>query len=199
MTRVPNLKTYSTIEAILNPKLRNFRMTASKKIDVFISKESIEKRVKELAEMINRDYQNQEVIIVCVLNGSFIFCADLVRHITVPLQVEMVSLSSYEGTESTGEVSFRLDVKQSLIGKNVILVEDIVDTGLTINFLLKHMKLKNLKSLKLCSLLLKRARLKIEVPVDYLGFDIEDKFVIGYGLDYDGDYRELPYIGVYGA
>jgi hypoxanthine phosphoribosyltransferase len=124
-------------------------MTASKKIDVFISKESIEKRVKELAEMINRDYQNQEVIIVCVLNGSFIFCADLVRHITVPLQVEMVSLSSYEGTESTGEVSFRLDVKQSLIGKNVILVEDIVDTGLTINFLLKHMKLKNLKSLKL--------------------------------------------------
>jgi hypoxanthine phosphoribosyltransferase len=158
-------------------------MTASKKIDVFISKESIEKRVKELAEMINRDYQNQEVIIVCVLNGSFIFCADLVRHITVPLQVEMVSLSSYEGTESTGEVSFRLDVKQSLIGKNVILVEDIVDTGLTINFLLKHMKLKNLKSLKLCSLLLKRARLKIEVPVDYLGFDIEDKFVIGYGLD----------------
>jgi hypoxanthine phosphoribosyltransferase len=171
-------------------------MTASKKIDVFISKESIEKRVKELAEMINRDYQNQEVIIVCVLNGSFIFCADLVRHITVPLQVEMVSLSSYEGTESTGEVSFRLDVKQSLIGKNVILVEDIVDTGLTINFLLKHMKLK---SLKLCSLLLKRARLKIEVPVDYLGFDIEDKFVIGYGLDYDGDYRELPYIGVYGA
>jgi hypoxanthine phosphoribosyltransferase len=174
-------------------------MTASKKIDVFISKESIEKRVKELAEMINRDYQNQEVIIVCVLNGSFIFCADLVRHITVPLQVEMVSLSSYEGTESTGEVSFRLDVKQSLIGKNVILVEDIVDTGLTINFLLKHMKLKNLKSLKLCSLLLKRARLKIEVPVDYLGFDIEDKFVIGYGLDYDGDYRELPYIGVYGA
>ncbi|MDD4975676.1 MAG: hypoxanthine phosphoribosyltransferase [Bacteriovorax sp.] len=174
-------------------------MTASKKIDVFISKELIEKRVKELAEMINSEYQNQEIIIVCVLNGSFIFCADLVRHITVPLQIEMVSLSSYEGTESTGEVSFRLDVRQSLIGKNVILVEDIVDTGLTINYLLKHMKLKNLKSLKLCSLLLKRARLKIEVPVDYLGFDIEDKFVIGYGLDYDGDYRELPYIGVYGA
>lgn len=174
-------------------------MTASTKIDVFISKESIEKRVKELAEMINRDYQNQEVIIVCVLNGSFIFCADLVRYLTVPVQIEMVSLSSYEGTESTGEVSFRLDVKQSLVGKNVILVEDIVDTGLTISFLLKHMKLKNLKSLKLCSLLLKRARLKIEVPVDYLGFDIEDKFVIGYGLDYDGRYRELPYIGVYGA
>ncbi|MDO9183413.1 MAG: hypoxanthine phosphoribosyltransferase [Bacteriovorax sp.] len=174
-------------------------MTAASKIDVFISKESIEKRVLELAEMINHDYQNQEIILVCVLNGSFIFCADLIRHIKIPVQVEMVSLSSYEGTESTGQVSFRLDVKQSLVGKNIIIVEDIVDTGLTINFLLQHMKLKNLKSLKLCSLLLKRARLKIPTPVDYLGFDIEDKFVIGYGLDYDGRFRELPYIGVYGA
>lgn len=174
-------------------------MTASRNIDVFISKAEIDTRVKELADKINHDYQNQEIVLVCVLNGSFIFCADLVRHIKVPVQIEFVSISSYEGTESTGEVSFRLDVKQSLVGKNVILVEDIVDTGLTISFLLKHMKLKNLKSLKLCSLLLKKARLKVEVPVDYLGFDIEDKFVIGYGLDFDGLYRELPYIGVYGA
>ena len=164
----------------------------------FISEAKIQTRVKELAAMINKDYAGQEVIIVGVLNGSFIFCADLFRHIKVPCQIEFVSLSSYEGTESSGEVSFRMDVKQSLVGKNVILVEDIVDTGLTISFLIKHMKLKNHKSLKLCSLLLKRARLKVEVPVDYLGFDIEDKFVIGYGLDFDGRYRELPYIGVYG-
>lgn len=174
-------------------------MTASKNVDVFISQDLIQKRVAELGEMINRDYQNQEIVLVCVLNGSFIFCADLIRQIKIPVQVEFVSLSSYEGTESSGQVSFRLDVKQSLDHKNVIIVEDIVDTGLTINFLLKHMKLKNLKSLKLCSLLLKRARLKTEVPVDYLGFDIPDKFVIGYGLDFDGRYRELPYIGVYGA
>ena len=173
-------------------------MKNTKPVKVFISEEKIQTRVKELAEMINRDYHNQEVVIVGVLNGSFMFCADLVRHLKVPTQLEFVSLSSYEGTESTGEVSFRLDVRQSLIGKNIILVEDIVDTGLTINFLLKHMKLKDLKSLKLCSLLLKRARLKIQVPIDYLGFDIEDKFVIGYGLDFDGNYRELPYIGVYG-
>ncbi len=172
--------------------------TATKPIGVFISEEKIAARVKELAAMINRDYEGKEVILVCVLNGSFIFCADLMRQIKIPVQVETVSLSSYEGTESSGQVSFRLDVKQSLVGKNVIIVEDIVDTGLTISFLLKHMKLKNLASLKLCSLLLKRARLKIEVPIDYLGFDIEDKFVIGYGLDYDGRYRELPYIGVYG-
>ncbi|MGZ3788916.1 MAG: hypoxanthine phosphoribosyltransferase [Bacteriovorax sp.] len=173
-------------------------MTASKPIGVFIPEEKIQAKVKELAERINSDYKNQEIVLVCVLNGSFIFCADLIRHIKVPVQVEMVSLSSYEGTESTGQVSFRLDVKQSLVGKHVILVEDIVDTGLTISFLLKHMKLKNVASLKLCSLLLKRARLKVDVPVDYLGFDIEDKFVIGYGLDFDGRYRELPYIGVYG-
>jgi hypoxanthine phosphoribosyltransferase len=173
-------------------------MTASKTIGVFISEEAIAKKVRELAGLINRDYENKEIILVCVLNGSFIFCADLIRQIKVPVQVEMVSLSSYEGTESSGQVSFRLDVKQSLVGKHVILVEDIVDTGLTIAFLLKHMKLKNLASLKLCSLLLKRARLKIDVPVDYLGFDIEDKFVIGYGLDFDGRFRELPYIGVYG-
>lgn len=167
-------------------------------IGVFISEDKIEARIKELAAMINRDYQGQEIVIVGVLNGSFIFCADLVRQIKVPTQIEFVSLSSYEGTESSGEVSFRLDVKQSLVGKNIIIVEDIVDTGLTVSFLLKHMKLKSPKSVKLCSLLLKRARMKVEVPVDYLGFDIEDKFVIGYGLDFDGRFRELPYIGVYG-
>lgn len=173
-------------------------MTA-KKIDVFISKEAIDKRIDELANIINRDYAGQEVILVGVLSGSFIFCSDLMRKITTPVQIEFVSLSSYEGTESTGQISFRLDVKQSLENKNVIVVEDIVDTGLTITFLMKHLKLKQPKSLKLCSLLLKRARLKTEVHVDYLGFEIEDKFVIGYGLDFDGHFRELPYIGVYGG
>jgi hypoxanthine phosphoribosyltransferase len=171
----------------------------AQKIDEFISKAQIDKRVLELADQINRDYANQEVILVCVLGGSFIFCADLMRAIKTNVQVEFVSLSSYEGTESTGQISFRLDVKQSLENKNIIVVEDIVDTGLTITFLMKHLKLKLPKSLKLCSLLLKRARLKAEVQVDYLGFDIEDKFVIGYGLDFDGRYRELPYIGVYGG
>jgi hypoxanthine phosphoribosyltransferase len=100
-------------------------MTTSAKIGVFLSEEKIKSRVLELAAMINHDYAGQEVVLVCVLNGSFIFCADLIRHISVPVQVEMVSLSSYEGSESTGQVSFRLDVKQALIGKNVILVEDL--------------------------------------------------------------------------
>ena len=167
-------------------------------IGVYISESDIQKRVKELAGLINRDYANQEIILVCILNGSFIFCADLMRAITVNVQVEFISVSSYHGAVSTGDIQFRLDVKQSLVGKNIIIVEDIVDTGLTLSFLLEHLRTKRPSSLKLCSLLLKKARLKTPVHVDYLGFDIEDKFVIGYGLDYDGRYRELPYIGVYG-
>jgi hypoxanthine phosphoribosyltransferase len=170
----------------------------TKPIGIFISAADIAKKVTELGEQINRDYQNQEIVLVCILNGSFIFCADLIRKLNVNVQVEFISVSSYHGAVSTGDIQFRLDVKQSLVGKNIIIVEDIVDTGLTLSFLLDHLKTKKPKSLKLCSLLLKRARLKTEVKVDYLGFDIEDKFVIGYGLDFDGRYRELPYIGVYG-
>ena len=164
----------------------------------FITQESLKQRIAALASEINRDFQGQDVVFVGVLNGSFIFLSDLVREMKLSSQIEFVSLSSYEGTESTGQVRFHLDVKQNLEGKNVILVEDIVDTGLTIQFLLEHFRLKKPKSLKLCSLLRKKARLKVEVPIDYLGFDIEDKFVIGYGLDFNGNYRELPYIGVYG-
>ncbi len=164
----------------------------------FITQESLKQRIAALASEINRDFQGQDVVFVGVLNGSFIFLSDLVREMKLTAQIEFVSLSSYEGTESTGQVRFHLDVKQNLEGKNVILVEDIVDTGLTIQFLLEHFRLKKPKSLKLCSLLRKKARLKVEVPIDYLGFDIEDKFVIGYGLDFNGNYRELPYIGVYG-
>ena len=164
----------------------------------FITQESLKQRIAALASEINRDFQGQDVVFVGVLNGSFIFLSDLVREMKLTAQIEFVSLSSYEGTESTGQVRFHLDVKQNLERKNVILVEDIVDTGLTIQFLLEHFRLKKPKSLKLCSLLRKKARLKVEVPIDYLGFDIEDKFVIGYGLDFNGNYRELPYIGVYG-
>jgi hypoxanthine phosphoribosyltransferase len=164
----------------------------------FITQDALKQRIAELAKEINRDFNGQDVVFVGVLNGSFIFLADLVREINLTSQIEFVSLSSYEGTQSSGQVRFHLDVKQNLEGKNVILVEDIVDTGLTIQFLLEHFRLKKPKSLKLCSLLRKKARLKVEVPIDYLGFDIEDKFVIGYGLDFNGNYRELPYIGVYG-
>lgn len=163
----------------------------------YISKTEISKRVQELAEMINRDFAGQEVLVVGVLQGAFIFCADLLREIKVPVLFDFVALSSYEGTESTGQVKMKLDLKHDVYARNVIVIEDIVDTGLTMSYFLNELKSRQPKKLKLCSLLLKRSRLKVEVPIDYLGFDIEDKFVIGYGLDYDGRYRELPYIGVY--
>ncbi len=170
-------------------------------VEIYISKEEIAKKVEEMANLINRDYQGKELVLVGVLTGSFIFCADLIRHLKVPNCIEFISASSYSGTttKSSGNVKIHLDLKKDIMGKHVLLIEDIVDTGLTVTKLSKMLKLRNPASLKLASLLFKPARLEHELTVDYLGFEIEDKFVIGYGLDYDGHFRELPYIGVYQA
>ena len=162
-----------------------------------ISTASIQARVKELAEQITKDFAGEEVVIVGVLKGSFIFCADLIREMKLPVILDFISVSSYEGTESTGELKVNLDIKTNIDGKNVILVEDIIDTGLTISSLVETFKKNNPKSLKVASLLYKPARLKHEVDIDYLAFEIEDHFVIGYGLDFNGLYRELPYVGIY--
>ena len=169
------------------------------KPDVFISAEKISLRVKELAEKISADYKGEKLTVICVLKGSFIFCADLVRHINIPVEVEFVQVSSY-GSErvSSGEIDFKLPLKNSIEGKNVIVVEDIVDTGNTLDFLLKYFAEKKPKTLKLTSLLFKPVKLQKEVKIDYLGFEIEDKYVIGYGLDDNEMYRELPYIGIVG-
>ncbi|PIP95381.1 MAG: hypoxanthine phosphoribosyltransferase [Bdellovibrio sp. CG12_big_fil_rev_8_21_14_0_65_39_13] len=167
-------------------------------VDVFVSEEKIQKRVVELAEQINRDYAGKELMIVGILNGAFMFCADLIRHIKVPVQLEFMSASSYgDGTESSGNVKINMDVKKEMTGKHVLLIEDIVDTGLTLSSLMHLLEKRNPASLKLCSLLYKPARIKHQVKIDYLAFEIEDHFVIGYGLDYAGAYRELPYIGIY--
>ena len=167
-------------------------------IERYISEQDITRRVKELGAEITREYQGQDLVLVGVLNGSFLFLADLIREIKVPIQVEFMKASSYNGgTESSGQVDIQLDIKTDISGKNVLVVEDIVDTGLTISGIIKDFETRGPKSLKVCSLLLKPARLKNKVEVDYLAFEIEDKFVIGYGLDYAGKYRELPYIGVY--
>lgn len=164
----------------------------------YISKEKIDQRIEELANQINNDYQGEELYVVCVLRGSFIFCADLVRKINVPVEIDFVAASSYgDSTESSGAVRIDLDVKRDVTGKNVLLVEDIVDTGLTITYLNEIFGARNTKSLKLASLLYKPARLKHNVKIDYLAFEIEDNFVIGYGLDYAQKYRELPFIGIY--
>lgn len=169
-----------------------------KEIKDFLSKDKIASRIKELAAKINTDYAGQELTMVGVLNGSFMFAADLVRELTMPVQIEFMAASSYgEGVTSSGVVKINLDLKTNIEGKNVLLVEDIVDTGLTITNLIDVLKTRKPKTLKLCSLLYKPARIKHPVKIDYLAFEIPDHFVVGYGLDFAGKYRELPFIGIY--
>ncbi|EQC46748.1 hypoxanthine phosphoribosyltransferase [Bacteriovorax sp. BSW11_IV] len=166
-------------------------------VEVMISEEEISKRISELGAKITNDYAGEELVVVGVLNGAFMFVADLIRKINVPVRLEFMAVASYSGTESTGEIKVNLDLKESIRGKNVLVVEDIVDTGLTIKTLRGILQQKGPKSLRLASLLYKPARNIHKVEIDYLAFEIEDRFVIGYGLDFDGKYRELPYIGVY--
>lgn len=168
--------------------------------EVYISEEDIALRIDDLARAINQEFAGQEVTVVCVLKGAFMFCSDLIKKINLPVKLDFMSLSSYgEGTTSSGNVTVQMDLSASIKGQNVIIVEDIVDTGLTIKTLKSMLEQREPKSLKLASLLYKPSRNKHKVGIDYLGFEIEDKFVIGYGLDYAGRYRELPYIGVLNA
>ncbi|MCA9618593.1 MAG: hypoxanthine phosphoribosyltransferase [Myxococcales bacterium] len=161
------------------------------------SQEQIAQRVSELGAEIARDYGDQKLVLVCVLKGSFVFTADLARAIDGNVHVEFLGVRSYgEGTESSGVVQITQDLTRNIENEHVLLVEDIVDTGLTISHLLDLMRTRRPASVKVCSLLHKPARTKIQVPVDYLGFTIEDKFVVGYGLDWAQRYRNLPFIGV---
>lgn len=167
-------------------------------IDTLFSEEQIRERVKELGAEISKDFNGEEVVVVTVLSGAFIFAADLIRNMDCPVKCEFLKASSYgDGQESSGEVRIDIDLKHSIEGKNVLVIEDIVDTGLTLSEVLKYLKIKRPKALKLASLLHKPSRQIHEVKIDYLAFTIEDKFVIGYGLDFAQRYRELPYIGVY--
>ncbi|GAB4010733.1 MAG: hypoxanthine phosphoribosyltransferase [Bdellovibrio sp.] len=167
-------------------------------VKLYLSQEKINQRVTELADQINRDYAGKELMVIGVLNGAFMFTADLIRKIKVPVTLEFISASSYgDGTESSGRVNINMDIKRDMKGQHVLLVEDIVDTGLTLSSLMRVLETRNPASLKLCSFLYKPARLKHPVNIDYLAFEIEDHFVIGYGLDYAGKFRELPYVGIY--
>jgi hypoxanthine phosphoribosyltransferase len=162
---------------------------------VQLGREVIDARVRELGAAIARDHAGQPLHLICVLNGAFLFMADLVRAIDAPLTVDFISVSSYGSrTESSGEVRLVKDLDQSLKGKNVVLVEDIVDTGLTMRYLLQYLEGRGPLSVKVAALLSKPSRRLVEVPVDYLGFEIEDAFVYGYGLDVDHLYRNLPFV-----
>lgn len=168
--------------------------------ETLITEEEIALRIQALGNAITKDFENEDLIIICVLKGAFIFCSDLIKKINRPISLEFISLSSYgDSTNSSGNVRLEMDITANIEGKNVIIVEDIVDSGLTIKTLMDMMAVRKPKSVKLASLLFKPVKLKHKVKIDYLGFEIEDKFVIGYGLDYAGRYRELPYIGVLNA
>ena len=167
------------------------------KISVMIPEEELMERVRELGEQISKDYEGQAVHLICILKGSVFFTCELAKRITVPVTIDFMQVSSYgDGTKSSGIVRITKDTDETVEGKNVIVVEDIVDSGNTLYFLLEVMKQKKPASLKLCSLLDKPDRRVKPVKVDYTGFVIEDKFVVGFGLDYAQKYRNLPYIGV---
>jgi hypoxanthine phosphoribosyltransferase len=164
---------------------------------VLIPEVKLKQRVQDLATEIAFDYRGKEITAICVLKGSFIFFADLMRQVDLPMHCEFMGLSSYGNkTISSGEVKITLDMTEPLNGKHVIIVEDIVDTGLTMQYLVNHLKARKPASLKICSLLTKPDCLKCEIDVDYVGFKLNREFVVGYGLDHAGRFRNLPYIGV---
>ncbi|MEZ4232770.1 MAG: hypoxanthine phosphoribosyltransferase [Polyangiaceae bacterium] len=165
-------------------------------IEIIFTAEQIQARVQELGAEISRDYQKRSLVLLCILKGSFVFAADLARAIELPLRIEFMGLSSYgEDTKSSGVVQITQDVSTPLAGEDVLIVEDIVDTGLTLHYLLQQIQTRGPASVRICSLLHKPAREVKKVAIDYLGFTIEDRFVIGYGLDWAQKYRNLPFIG----
>lgn len=165
------------------------------KVDVLIDEEKLQARIEELAQQIMEDYKGEEIVFVGVLKGSVVFMVDLAKKIKNDVLFEFIQIESYSGEESTGKIKLKQDLTGKIEGKNVIIVEDIIDTGLSMSYLLDYMRKLNPKTLKVCTLLDKPSRRTVEVPIDYIGFQIENEFVLGYGLDYDQKYRNLPYIG----
>ena len=164
---------------------------------VLFSEEELDRRVSEIAAEINRDYAGKEPMLISVLRGSFVFMADLIRKIEVPCTVDFMSVSSYgRGTTSSGQVQITKDLSDDIEGKDIIVVEDILDSGNTLSYLLQLLRARKPASMRLCTLLDKPDRRVKEVHVDYTGFTIPDEFVVGYGLDYAEKYRNLPYIGI---
>lgn len=167
------------------------------KIKVLISEEEIEKRVLELADQINAEYEGKTVKLVCILKGSIFFTCELAKRLTVPVTLDFMSVSSYgNDTVSSGRVKIVKDLDESIEDEDVIVIEDIIDSGRTLRYLMDLLNSRGPKSLKLCALLDKPERRITEVDVDYVGFHIPDEFVVGYGLDYAQKYRNLPYVGV---
>ena len=169
----------------------------SEKVRTLYDRAAIEKRVTEMGAEITRDYRGRSLVLLCVLKGSFVFAADLARAIDLPLRIEFLGVQSYgDNTSSSGVVQITQDLTKPIDGEDVLIVEDIVDTGLTLDYIIQTLKTRGPASLKVCSLLHKPARSKKDVSVEYLGFTIDDVFVVGYGLDWAQKYRNMPEIGV---
>lgn len=166
-------------------------------IKVMIPEEEVDAKIRELAEQISKDYEGKQVHLVCILKGSVFFTCELAKRITVPVSMDFMSVSSYgDGTKSSGVVRIAKDLDETLEGKDVLVIEDIIDSGRTLSYLLENLGSRKPASLRLCTLLDKPDRRVKDVKVDYTGFEIPDEFVVGYGLDYAQKYRNLPYIGV---
>ena len=165
--------------------------------EILIPSDRLQARIAELGAEISRDYEGQELLLLAVLKGSVLFLSDLMRHITVPHQIDFMATSSYGGgTVSSGAVRILKDLDAPIEGRNVLIVEDIIDTGHTLSYLTRILRARQPRSLRICTLLNKPTRREVDVPVDYIGFDIPNKYVLGYGLDYAEMYRNLPYIAV---
>jgi hypoxanthine phosphoribosyltransferase len=166
------------------------------KVEVLLSEQQLRARIAQLGADIGRDYQGKPLKLVGVLKGSFMFMADLARAIDLPLKMDFIGTSSYQGTKTSGVVRITNDLSRPIDGEHILLVEDIVDTGLTMQYLLENLGTRHPASVKVCALLEKPARAKVQIPIDYKGFSIPDEFVVGYGLDWDGRFRNLPFVGV---
>jgi len=165
--------------------------------EILISEEQIRARTRELGEQISRDYAGQDLLLVCVLKGAVTFLADLTRQIRIPHAIDFMAISSYgASTESSGVVRILKDLDTNIVGCNVLVVEDIIDTGRTLDYITQNLNTRRPRSVRICTLLSKPSRRQIEIPLAYVGFEIPNKFVIGYGLDFAEIYRSLPYIGV---
>lgn len=163
----------------------------------FLTVEQIQEKNRELADRMSEDYKGKNLLAVGILKGAFMFFSDIVRLIKTPLVIDFLIVSSYIKTDTSGEVKVHYDLKGDITDKDVLLIEDIVDTGITLNFIRERILLKEPKSLKICALLDKKKRRQVEVPLDYVGFEIPDEYVVGYGLDYDNRFRNLPYIAIF--
>ena len=163
---------------------------------VLISQIELEKKVQEIGARISADYEGKEPVFIGVLKGCFIFMADLMRHVSINCSMDFMAVSSYQGTSSTGAVKINKDLNESIEGKHIILVEDILDSGVTLNYLKNYLSVRNPASIRIATLMDKPSRRKADVYADYSCFEVPDAFVVGYGLDYNEKYRNLPYIGV---